>query len=513
MIVTQTDRVDKLLKQKKALSVSEQTLSTATMSTLSSYSDMKIDLKEAALSGLNLKGKEELLMRLIAKEMAASLLNGYSNDKDGDAEQDDDSKCGSEMCGSVTSELAKLNLDVDGIAAMVLNSVDKNMFPQEMQGGEEGHDLNIEAYTSQDYSDELTTSGVSNAALSRAGTLRTMSTNSSGGLSQLSNQTGGQETPMDIWHPDFWNADVKNEDEIGDEVNDSMGPLQLRSVKGEQSTERTTSTPGGSSGDSGGTGGASGRSLHDFIHDLKEIHSSSDSDGDDCSVLSDISGLTGVFPDYSADRKKSDDGEAVTAAETASSASQSKSNGVKSRSSLSQEPSTQYSSSVAGTGSSARRKRKKRIVSYTVNFSTVHVRYYERILGDNPSCTNGPPLGIGWNFIEKGKKKVDDWEMERGRLRSTSELVLNRRQREKIIESLGYKEKDIAAAVRELNKARYQRRQTVNNLGAQKMEEAVENAKRKMKKLLFMERKHQSLSLASQSATSVATLQQQRLQI
>jgi hypothetical protein len=42
----------------------------------------------------------------------------------------------------------------------------------------------------------------------------------------------------------------------------------------------------------------------------------------------------------------------------------------------------------------------------------------------------------------------------------------------------------VATCVSELNKARFQRRQTVNNLSAAKMEKTIEAAKRKIKQLL-----------------------------
>ena len=51
--------------------------------------------------------------------------------------------------------------------------------------------------------------------------------------------------------------------------------------------------------------------------------------------------------------------------------------------------------------------------------------------------------------------------------------------------SLGYSEKDIAEAVRASNRIKHLRRQTVSNMGSQKMEEAVESAKKQVKRILF----------------------------
>ena len=124
-----------------------------------------------------------------------------------------------------------------------------------------------------------------------------------------------------------------------------------------------------------------------------------------------------------------------------------------------------------------------------VSFSDVQVRYYERILEENPSVQSGPAIGIGWRYRKGGTEPVDAWESKRGgRPRRSNELVLSRLERERILKEVGYTAKDIAAAVRQIRKLKDKRKQTVNNLGAAGMEEAVESARQKMK-LLLMGRK------------------------
>jgi hypothetical protein len=79
--------------------------------------------------------------------------------------------------------------------------------------------------------------------------------------------------------------------------------------------------------------------------------------------------------------------------------------------------------------------------------------------------------------------------MEQGRLHRISELRLNRAQREKLLRDLGYTERVIVATVCGVNKMKGRRRPTISNLGASKMEEAVENAGRRVKRMLFLRNK------------------------
>lgn len=120
----------------------------------------------------------------------------------------------------------------------------------------------------------------------------------------------------------------------------------------------------------------------------------------------------------------------------------------------------------------------------SVSFSTVCIREYERILGDNPSCSCGPSIGIGWNYDDEDEiLTVNEWESWRETEREPERLVLSREEREELLLSLGYNQKVIAQAVREIVKVKNKRRQTITNLGASGVEELLETSVRKVKKL------------------------------
>jgi hypothetical protein len=140
-------------------------------------------------------------------------------------------------------------------------------------------------------------------------------------------------------------------------------------------------------------------------------------------------------------------------------------------------------------------RRSRRSKSRCVSFSNVHARQYERILDDNPACRFGVSIAIGWEYNEEKVETVDEWEGSRSqrRVRSKSELILSRTKREKLVRSLGCADRDIAAAMREINRVKCHRRQTVNNLKLQHLEETVESAKLRIKSALRPSRTIKSL--------------------
>jgi hypothetical protein len=124
-----------------------------------------------------------------------------------------------------------------------------------------------------------------------------------------------------------------------------------------------------------------------------------------------------------------------------------------------------------------------------VVFGNVYVRDYERILSTNPSCTCGPPIGIGWRFTPEKGWPVDQYEeMREGYRRCHSELLMPREAREDILRELGYSSLDLAKAVRLTIRSKNQRRQTVNNLGAARLEENLERAGRRVKNLFHVKK-------------------------
>ena len=417
-------------------------------------------------------GKSDFLVRLIAKEMAASLLKESMDGLSGYDQAFDNST----LASFSSSESTRHSMDVDAIAEMVVNSIKRGETGQTV-GSETAFRtmLREELAAEEDGScgPELTTTDLVGTSLCAA-SQHTRST-----TSDLSNATGGgRKVQMDIWHPDFWN-------DCGFEA------VTL--------PERKSSNPGSSEGSRTSSNDAVNQykrsndscsvSVNEFFVRQGHEISSSDSEGsskeDDCSVLSDISGLTECFDSDNHIPSKPKARRFSFGTRTATTKSSSTADY---ESMLGSHLSSCASKTSSMSSSKQKRKKKSSASQRSVTFSEVQVRQYERILCENPACSAGPSIGIGWRFVEQNPLHVDEWEGKNRKGRSQSELLLSRASREKLIRKLGYSERDIAAAVRELNKVRALRRQTVNNLGAQKMEEAVESVRSKVKSILFLQR-------------------------
>jgi len=125
--------------------------------------------------------------------------------------------------------------------------------------------------------------------------------------------------------------------------------------------------------------------------------------------------------------------------------------------------------------------------SRSVAFGDVEVREYVRIMSLEPACADGPSIGIGWHYNHFDRVKVDKWELIRPSesRKSKEHLTLSRPKREAMLKKLGYTRSEIACTIRQLKKLRHQRRQTVNNLVAARLEEAVESVTRRLRKVFF----------------------------
>ena len=135
----------------------------------------------------------------------------------------------------------------------------------------------------------------------------------------------------------------------------------------------------------------------------------------------------------------------------------------------------------------------KKSLKKQVSFSHLQIRTYETILGDNPSCTGGPSLSIGWRYnpehfnstVDEYESKQDNFYGGEGLRPQDIDLVLHRSERESILLKTGYTRQDLAEAVRKLNKAKNRRRQTVHNLPVMFFEEKAESFKRSAGRLFL----------------------------
>ena len=55
-------------------------------------------------------------------------------------------------------------------------------------------------------------------------------------------------------------------------------------------------------------------------------------------------------------------------------------------------------------------RRSKKMVRPSVNFGKVYIREYERGLGDSPAVSSGPPIGLGWSYLEATEIPVEHYE-------------------------------------------------------------------------------------------------------
>jgi len=101
-----------------------------------------------------------------------------------------------------------------------------------------------------------------------------------------------------------------------------------------------------------------------------------------------------------------------------------------------------------------------------------------------------PFCSISWEYNVVGELGLDDYENTRPARRSHFEMVLPRKVRQDMLRrEWDVTQRDIAEAVRRNVKIKNQRKATVNNLNkATKLEEAMESASRKLKRLVFLQK-------------------------
>eukprot|EP00522_Entomoneis_paludosa_P005688 CAMPEP_0172455970 /NCGR_PEP_ID=MMETSP1065-20121228/13452_1 /TAXON_ID=265537 /ORGANISM="Amphiprora paludosa, Strain CCMP125" /LENGTH=185 /DNA_ID=CAMNT_0013208541 /DNA_START=66 /DNA_END=623 /DNA_ORIENTATION=+ len=125
----------------------------------------------------------------------------------------------------------------------------------------------------------------------------------------------------------------------------------------------------------------------------------------------------------------------------------------------------------------AREKVPDRIPS-KVSFGFVHIREFNRIVGDHPDTSAGPPITFDWQHTEREPVELTTYEENRPKKRIY--LRLSSITRKNMLKNVfGIDEKEIAASEKEVQKIRKQRESTFKQ---GKVGKSMEAASRKIKK-------------------------------
>jgi len=100
----------------------------------------------------------------------------------------------------------------------------------------------------------------------------------------------------------------------------------------------------------------------------------------------------------------------------------------------------------------------RNVVIKRVAFNTIEVREHDLTLGDNPSCSNGPPVSIKWEHNNSYQMSIDDYESDRGSRREKHELVIPREVRLNLVKRDGVSRREIRDVIVENKKIREQSR-------------------------------------------------------
>jgi hypothetical protein len=133
------------------------------------------------------------------------------------------------------------------------------------------------------------------------------------------------------------------------------------------------------------------------------------------------------------------------------------------------------SSSILSSGTKKAQRRRS-----SVQFGSLTIRNYEVQLGDNPSCSKGVPVCIGWSYNELHPICIENYEAwMKDKRRSRNELHLPCSLRESILSEYGYSRSEMTQATREAAKIQKQRRASLKTTPITRLHESFIEMKMK----------------------------------
>lgn len=112
----------------------------------------------------------------------------------------------------------------------------------------------------------------------------------------------------------------------------------------------------------------------------------------------------------------------------------------------------------------------------SVRFKTVDIREYELVPGQNPYCTSGPPLELGWAHTDAAIYEFDAYENFRdGRRRLPAQMKMPPDARRSLLLRHGSTQKMIREATKAAAKGRNEKKETMDSLLTPKKSSSFSN--------------------------------------
>ena len=130
----------------------------------------------------------------------------------------------------------------------------------------------------------------------------------------------------------------------------------------------------------------------------------------------------------------------------------------------------------------------------SVRFGSVQVREYDRIVGDHPEVKVGPPIGIGWEYMELEPLNMEEYEAQHQRrfVRRLSSIT----RKNMLLNGFGIPEEEIRQAELENQRIMAQAAKKKTALAPVRV---VKSARRKLKGMLLGDAMMKGLAAAAGS--------------
>jgi len=156
----------------------------------------------------------------------------------------------------------------------------------------------------------------------------------------------------------------------------------------------------------------------------------------------------------------------------------------------------------------------KNKLSKQVSFHNLQIREYNIELGDNPSCSYGPPISMGWNYNDKNDIHLDELNSDNLDVKKPSHDAVARYD---MLRDAGYTEADIIKSIHDVSVIKKQRfKASLSNEKSDKVNERIETITKTFKRVGNVTKMSRicslnSLSLKLPRRNSKQTLQQSNI--